>query len=156
LLASTDVAVLLCHGYRAPRGNEVGVLLADGGRLPSGDPVDHKQFRRHLFSWRDAERLQRSARTVLSAACSTAYSYGAGLGDRLGLAGALRFAGTTALVAPVWEVAAADVLPILERTIVRYRAGEPLAGALRSVAMEAATSGPDWMVWSLALEGDWR
>jgi CHAT domain-containing protein len=97
-----------------------------------------------------------ASRTVLSAACSTAFGYGAGLGDRLGLGPALRAAGTTALVAPFWNVVAVDALAVLTETAHRYLSGTPLAEALRSAAADAVPVGPDWMVWALALEGDFR
>ena len=94
--------------------------------------------------------------SALSAACSTAHTYGAGLGDRLGLAAALRAGGTTALVAPPWDVLGVATLPVLRRAAELHLTGAPLARALRAAAQDAAATGPDWLVWSLALEGDWR
>ncbi|MGH3810949.1 MAG: hypothetical protein ACRDUV_00645 [Pseudonocardiaceae bacterium] len=158
LMDSVDVALLLCHGYRPWRGEEIGLMLAHEGRLPLADAVSSaKVLADHLFSWRDCLRLKRAPRTVLSAACSSAHSYGAGLGDRLGLFNALRHAGTTAMVAPAWYVIATDVLPVLDDVTARYLGGEPLGQALRAACQEAAAHAlPDWLAWSLALEGDWR
>jgi hypothetical protein len=151
LLGGTDIAVLLCHGYRGERGLDVGVAVAADGRLPSQQPAEASRF-----GWRDALRLSAAPRTVLTAACSTAYGYGAGLGDRLGLGTALRIAGATALVAPFWDVLAVDALAVLTETTVRHLAGMPLAEALRSAADDITPTGPDWTVRALAIEGDFR
>lgn len=157
LMDSVDVALLLCHGYPSQRREEIGLMLAHEGQLPLADAVSAaKVMADHLFSWRDCLRLKRAPRTVLSAACSSARSYGAGLGDRLGLFNALRQAGTTAMVAPAWNVIAIDVLPVLDGVTARYLAGEPLGQALRAACQDAAHALPDWLAWSLALEGDWR
>jgi hypothetical protein len=157
LMDSVDVALLLCHGYPSQRHEEIGLMLAHADQLPLGDAVSSaKVVTDHLFSWRDCLRLSRAPRTVLSAACSSAQSYGAGLGDRLGLFNALRQAGTTAMVAPAWDVVATDVLPVLDDVTARYLVGEPLGQALRTACQGAAHDLPDWLAWSLALEGDWR
>lgn len=157
LMDSVDVALLLCHGYPSQRREEIGLMLAHEGQLPLADAVSAaKVVADHLFSWRDCLRLPRAPRTVLSAACSSARSYGAGLGDRLGLFNALRHAGTTAMVAPAWDVIATDVLPVLDGVTARYLGGEPLGQALRAACQDAAHALPDWLAWSLALEGDWR
>lgn len=157
LMDSVDVALLLCHGYRPWRGEEIGLMLAHESQLPLADAVSSaKVLAGHLFSWRDCLRLKRAPRTVLSAACSSAHGYGAGLGDRLGLFNALRQAGTTAMVAPAWDVEAIDVLPVLDEVTARYLRGEPLGQALRAACQDAAHALPDWRAWSLALEGDWR
>jgi len=102
-----------------------------------------------VFRRRDAARLPRAAPAVFSVACSTGRGYGAGLGDRLGLAAALRHRGTVAMVAPLWDVLAVEAMPAFTAVVERYLGGEPLARALRSAASETAD-------WSLALEGDWR
>ncbi|MFC7529760.1 CHAT domain-containing protein [Actinoplanes sp. GCM10030250] len=156
MLAATDVAVLLCHGRKTDAGSEVGLMLAHGGLLPPSDSVAAGLVPGHFFGWRDALRLDRASRTVLSAACSSGHGFGAGLGDRLGLATALRQAGTTAMVAPAWEIDAAEILPLLDDITERYLRGEPLGRALRDATRDADGTGPDWVVWSLALDGDYR
>ncbi|MGQ0778745.1 MAG: hypothetical protein ACT4NY_30745 [Pseudonocardiales bacterium] len=157
LMDSVDVALLLCHGYPSRGNEEIGLMLAHEGQLPLGDSVSSgKVLSDHLFSWRDCLELPRAPRTVLSAACSSAHSYGAGLGDRLGLFNALRHAGTTAMVAPAWDVVATDVLPVLDDLTARYLSGEPLGQALQAACQDAAHALPAWLAWSLALEGDWR
>jgi len=157
LLSNVDVALLLCHGYQPLRGEEIGWMVAHAGELPLSDAVSSARAAPdHLFSWRDCLRLPRAPQTVLSAACASASAYGAGLGDRLGLFNALRHGGTTAMIAPAWDVVADYVLPVLDEVTARYLGGAPLGQALRTACMAAASSSPDWLAWSLALEGDWR
>jgi tetratricopeptide (TPR) repeat protein len=155
VLQDTDVAVLLCHGYANHRDLDTGVVVAAGGRLPPRDSLA-PALAAHRFGRRDVQQLSGTARTVFSAACSSGYTYSGGLGDRLGLGSALSRSGTTAFVAPMWEVEAADVLPVLERTIALYLGGTPLAAALRTATTEAAGAGPDRTVLSLTLEGNWQ
>jgi tetratricopeptide (TPR) repeat protein len=156
LMADSDVVVMLCHGYRPEDGQEVAFALAHAGHLPSADSVELAKTPAHLFGWRAVQRLPRAPGAVLSAACSTGYSYGAGLGDRLGLGGALRAAGTASLLAPVHDIDAIVALPLIEAIADRFLAGESLAEAVRQAAREFVTTGPDWPAWSLALEGDYR
>src|SRR5207248_8859615 len=103
-------------------------------------------------------RLPRAAPVVFSAACSTGLSHVAGLGERLGLFGALRHAGTRAVVAPRWDCWAERVLPVLDDTLERFLGGGvPLGQALHAACRDAAAAGlPRWLAWNLALEGDGR
>lgn len=157
LLSTVDVALLLCHGHQPPCGDEIGWIVAHAGELLPADAVAAaRAVPHHLFSWRDCLRLSRAPQTVLSAACASASAYGAGLGDRLGLFNALRHGGTTAMVAPGWDILAHDVLPVLDDVTARYLGGEPLGQALRAGCLAATDAAPDWLAWSLALEGDWR
>lgn len=154
VLRTVDTAVLLCHGYQNPRSEEVGWILARHGELPSGIPEGAAD--RGLV-WRDCLTLARTPRVMLSAACSSGRAFDAGLGDRLGLFSALRPGGTAAMVAPAWDVDACAVLPVVDALVVRHLAGERLGAALRDAGRDAEKNGvPDWLAWSLALEGDWR
>ncbi|MEV4641168.1 CHAT domain-containing protein [Actinoplanes sp. NPDC049548] len=158
VMRECDIAVLLCHGYTSDTEQEVALMLANHGDLPlagavatgSSDGIGHR------LSWRDCTRLEHASRTVFSAACSSGVSYHAGLGDRLGLFGTLRHAGTTAIVAPGWDGVAEAVLPILDDTLSRFAAGEPLGAALRSACLAGRNTQPPWLAWALTLEGDWR
>jgi hypothetical protein len=155
LFGGTDVAVLLCHGW-VDRTSDVSLVLAAGGRLPSGRLTELRRDG-NLLGWPEVLRLPVVPRTVLSAACSTAYGYGAGLGDRLSLGFALRTAGCATLAAPSWNVRAGDILPVLTAATHAYLAGERLAEAIRQAARAAQQdTGPEWTVWSLAIEGDFR
>jgi hypothetical protein len=155
LLAEQDTVVLLGHGYHSDDQQDVGFMLAADGALPPADLVLRRRPQ-HLFLRADAAALRRTAPALFTPACSAARGYGAGLGDRLGLAAAFRHGGTVAMVAPVWKVRAAVTTPILTAAVELYLRGEPLARALRSAASAAAGTGPDWLVWALALDGDWR
>ena len=80
----------------------------------------------------------------------------AGLGERLGLYSALANAGTRAIVAPLWDIVASAVVPILDEVCDAYLEGVPLCRALHEASQRAATTQPTWLAWALALEGDWR
>ncbi|MEW2396342.1 CHAT domain-containing protein [Streptomyces sp. NPDC046862] len=153
-----DVAVLLCHGFVNPSEREVALSLSHLGKLPLANSVAASSSlgNVHRLSWRECTSLPRASRTVFSAACSSGVSHPAGLGDRLGLFGALRTAGTTAVVAPGWDVVASAVLPVLDDALSRFLAGEPLGPALRQASLAAAEHQPAWLAWALTLEGDWR
>jgi hypothetical protein len=79
-----------------------------------------------------------------------------GLGERLGLYGALASSGTRSIVAPAWDIVADAVIPILDDALERYADGAPIARAVHDACTQAATQRPVWMAWALALEGDWR
>src|SRR5205823_3054683 len=91
VLEGAGLAKLLCHGFIDPRAHEVALMLAHAGGLPLRDSAvaATSQGRAHRLSWRDLQRLPRAAPVVFSAACSTGLSHVAGLGERLGLFGAL-------------------------------------------------------------------
>lgn len=153
-----DVTVLLCHGFVNHSEREVALMLAHLGSPPLADSVAASSSlgNAHRLSWRDCTTLTQTARTVFSAACSSGVNHHAGLGDRLGLFGALRNTGTTAVVAPGWDVVAAAALPVLDDTLARFVQGEPLGRALRQACLTAMEDQPTWLAWSLTLEGDWR
>jgi hypothetical protein len=159
ILHEADVAKLLCHGFVDPSTHEVALMLAHAGRLPLRDSIvaATPEGREHRLSWRDCQRLSRASQVVFSAACSTGRSHVAGLGERLGLFGAMRFAGTRAIVAPRWDCWAPLVLPVLDDALERYLiAGGTLGKALHAACSAASASLPRWLAWNLALEGDWR
>jgi CHAT domain len=157
IMKRTDVTKLLCHGYTSPVDGEVALMLAHRGRLPlshavaSASPVG----REHRLSWRDMQQLSVTPRIIFSGACSTGISHTAGLGERLGLFGALRNSGTAAIIAPRWDIVAEAVIPILDEAMERHVGqDEPLPLALHHAC--AAANQPRWLAWALALEGDWR
>ncbi|NEC89507.1 CHAT domain-containing protein [Streptomyces sp. SID12501] len=153
-----DVAVLLCHGFVNHVEHEVALMLADRGNAPLADSVaaGSSLGNAHRLSWRDCVLLPHASRTVFSAACSSGMSHHAGLGDRLGIFGALRHSGTSAVVAPGWDVVASATLPVLDATLARFMAGQSLGRALRQASLDATEDLPAWLAWSLTLEGDWR
>jgi len=137
----------------------MALMLAVDGELPTQHAVAAASASqvRHRYSWRDAQHISRPPAYVLSAACSTGVSLIAGLGERLGLYGALRLRGTRAVVAPAWDTVADDVLIILDDVAARYLAGEgSLARCLRLASEQAGMSLARWRAWPLAIEGDWR
>lgn len=159
VMTGTEVAKLLCHGFVSVADGEVALMLAHEGALPlahavaSASPVG----REHRLSWRHCQSLPAAPRIVFSAACSTGVSHTAGLGERLGLFGALRHVGTAAVVAPRWDIVPSAVLPILDEALERHMGdGEPLALALHRACAAANAVQPRWLAWALAVEGDWR
>ncbi|MFJ2930517.1 CHAT domain-containing protein [Streptomyces massasporeus] len=153
-----DVAVLLCHGFVNHVEREVALMLAHHGNAPLADSVAAGSAlgNAHRLSWRDCLLLPHASRTVFSAACSSGVSHHAGLGDRLGIFGAVRHAGTTAVVAPGWDAVASATLPVLDAALARFMEGQPLGRALRQASLDAAEDLPTWLAWALTLEGDWR
>ena len=156
MLTSVDHAKLLCHGLIDELG-EVALVVAAGGRLPPKGSIALDTVKDHRLSWRSCQDLERAPAVVMSAACSSGTARLRGLGERLGIFGALRAAGARALVAPQWDVVAEDVLPVIDDAFDRYVAGgEPLAHAVHAAAAAAASRLPTWLAWSIAVEGDWR
>jgi tetratricopeptide (TPR) repeat protein len=152
-----DVAKVLTHGFVSSVDGEVALMLAHDQTLPLANLVaaGSEMGRRHRLSWRDCQRLQRTPNVVFSAACSTGMTYVRGLGERIGLFGALRSGGTRALIAPRWDIVANAVLPILDDALDRFLVtGRPLGLALHEAC--AASHLPRWLAYALALEGDWR
>jgi hypothetical protein len=159
LLASNDIVKLMCHGFVAPGNLEVGIMLAADGALPAQHAVAAAStaMAAHRFDWRDAQKVERVARIVMSAACSSGVSHMAGLNERLGLFSAWRSRGASALVAPAWDGIATDVLEVLDATLERFvTGGASLAECLRDACRQAENRLPRWRAWTLCLEGDWR
>jgi hypothetical protein len=154
VLATSDLTVMLCHGYHSERDGDVGWLLARGGQLPSTGPAVDTAA--HRFGWRDCLHLDRASPVVVSAACASGWAVGAGLGDRLGLFTALRSAGTRSMIAPAWPVTATDVVDVVTDLTRRYLAGERLGAALRAACRTASRDSPVGLSRALALDGDWR
>jgi hypothetical protein len=158
MLAEADIAKLLCHGFVDTNG-EVALLLAHHGGLPLADSIaaGSPAGRMRRMSWRDCQRLQSAPCVVFSAACSSGAARLAGLGERFGLLGGLRHAGTRAIIAPRWDIVAADVLPIFNDVFEHYlNTQEPLARTLRAACLAAEVRCPRWIAWALALEGSRR
>lgn len=79
-----------------------------------------------------------------------------GLGERLGIYGALRHAGTRSVVAPAWDCRPADVLSQLDRVHALLTDGLGIAAAVQQATQEAGSHLPPWRARALAVEGDWR
>jgi len=158
LLGESGILKVLCHGYVQPASYEVAWLVANGMALPSAKAVElgTEQGAAFRFSWRDAAKLERSSGVVFSAACSSGYSHLAGVGERIGLMAGLRMGGTRALVAPRWDVIAAEVLPILDDALERYWKSNRLARSVWEACRAAPAGTPDWIRWAAAVEGDWQ
>ncbi len=157
IMNKSDLVKLMCHGFVAQDG-EVSLALAHNGSIPfSASLLGGEAGRVYRFSWRDCQRLSIAPPVIFSAACSSGFSHLAGLGERLGLFSALRYAGTRALVAPRWNINPDRVLPILDDAFESYMRGDvSLAYALREACNAAESVQPRWLAWALALEGDWR
>jgi tetratricopeptide (TPR) repeat protein len=159
VMEAADVTAVLCHGFVSAEG-EVALMLAHDGRLPLAHSVaaGTEAGQQHRMSWRECQHLAAAPAVVFSVACSTGVSQIRGLGERLGLFGALRQHGTRAVVAPHWDVVAASVQPVFGDALGRFLTTDAsLAAALRDASTTAEQAGcPRWLAWSLALEGDWR
>ncbi|HET6732470.1 hypothetical protein, partial [Mycobacterium sp.] len=74
-----------------------------------------------------------------------------------GLYNVLRQVGLRTLVAPQWDIVAADVIPILSKIRTDLLNRPPLAQSIRQTAQEAINRGvPAWSAHALIIEGDWR
>ena len=157
LLEHVDAMKLLCHGF-VGRDGSVSLMLAHDGQLPLANSVAAASATGtpHRVSWRDMQTLTSAPRVVFSAACSSGTSAIAGLGERLGLHSALADAGTSAIVAPWWDIVASQVIPVLDDICDAHLEGIPLGEAVHAACRRAATTRPTWLAWALALEGDWR
>lgn len=155
LLQRCDLVTFHCHGLYKPDERDIALMLADNQRLPPQRAHEVEQLTGHQLSWRDLQHLPVSPALVLSAACSSGSSVVAGLGERLGLYGALRHAGTRTVIAPAWDAVATDVVGQLEKVRDRIAAGESAAQAVKAVADQAAASLPRWRARVLAVDGDW-
>lgn len=159
ILSASSIAKMLCHGFVNPADNEVALIISHAGSLPAPDSVAgaSELGRRHRLSWRDMQALETAADFVYTIACSSGSSQVVGLGERLGLLGGLRRAGTRAVIAPRWDVFPEVVLPILDDAIDQHLAGVSPAKALAAASTAAIAAGaPRWLGLALALEGDWQ
>jgi hypothetical protein len=157
MLEQVDAMKLLCHGFIG-RDGSVSLMLAHDGQLPLANSVAAGSVigAPNRVSWRDLQTLKSAPRVVFSAACSSGKSAIAGLGERFGLHSALAQAGTAAIVAPWWDIVAAEVIPILDDVCDAHLEGVPLGRAVHEASRRAAETRPTWLAWGLALEGDWR
>ncbi|WP_169946506.1 CHAT domain-containing protein [Microbispora sp. H11081] len=158
VLASSDVAFVLCHGY-AREDEGVGLIVSAGGRLAvrTSSAIASRYGSQHRYTWADAAELDRCAAVLFTAACSSGLSQARGAGQRAGLHAALRRAGLRALVAPRWD-ADPSTVAILSQAFTSWAAGDHgLAGALHQASDQAELAGiPTWITRNLAVEGDWR
>jgi CHAT domain len=159
VMSEADVAKILCHGFVSPTDGEVALMLSHQGTLPLANAVASASDvgRRNRLTWRQSQMLPGAPAVVFSGACRSGISHSRGLGERLGLFSGLFQAGTSALVAPRWDVVAASVLPILDEALEQYLTTKmSLATVLNTACRNAEASEPVWLAWPLALEGDWR
>jgi CHAT domain-containing protein len=158
LLRDADVVTILSHGLIDPEQRELALLVARDGLLPTQHPIAaaSAEGRAHRLTWQSLQNLDDVAGVVLSGACSTGQGLVAGMGERLGLFGALRSAGTRAVVAPAWDAVASDVPAQLARICDLILDGVPLARAIRDTGDELAGELPAWRRRVLCVEGDWR
>jgi hypothetical protein len=154
VLGTSDVAVVLCHGFVDTEG-DAGFILASAG-LPAPLARSLVGMGPNMVTWRDMESLGTSSGVVISAGCSTGHIRRDSLGESLGMLGALRKAGTRTLIAPRWDVVAADAGSVFASMSAGICAGESLADALDGACRAAAETAPTWLAWSITLEGDWR
>jgi tetratricopeptide (TPR) repeat protein len=157
LLDQADLLFIACHGFVDEESHEIAWVLSHGGGLPgtTGVVVSGDDERITHFGWRDIEDVARTPALVLSAACSSGRSAMAGLGERLGLFPSLAGRGTRTLIAPAWDVDADLVMPVATRTFELLLDGRHSpASAVRTACAES--SSPQWIAWSLTLEGSWQ
>lgn len=161
MMEQSERLKIVCHGFVSQTEREVALMIAAENELPLklSHVAASAEGRRHRFSWRSIERLEKTPRVVFSSGCSTAYAHveGAG-GDRLGLFAPLSEKGTRALVAPGWDVEAEIILPILDDALESSILNkQPLAAALRQACLSAeGNNRPRRLAWALRIEGDWR
>lgn len=154
LLAATDLMAFLCHGVLDSDSQSMAWLVAaDGRNPPAGRFGALSAARRHRIEAADCDRLPRTAGIVLSAACSSGVARYVGVGEQIGLFGALRRRGTTSLIAPRWDVPAREVVPILVEIAERIVAGEDPLVATHVACRKAAEHLPQWIAWALFHQG---
>lgn len=158
LLSRNDIVTLLCHGLIDPDQRELALLVARNGELPTQHPIAaaSPEGRAHRITWRALQDLDHGPTLILSGACSTGQGLVAGMGERLGLFGALRSTETRAVVAPAWDAVAADVPQQLGHIRNLVLTGSPLAAAVRATCDTYASRLPAWRSRVLCIEGDWR
>lgn len=158
LMESTDLILLACHGMVHAGDSTVNWLIAANGRLPfPSSALSHSDAgSAHRYGWTDCHRLSRAPTTVLSVACSTGVAHYRGGGEQVGLFTALRRNGTQTLVAPRWDVPAAEVLPMMHDVVRRILDGCSVVVAVRQASVKASETMPRWIAWSLAVHGNER
>lgn len=158
LFGRSDVMTLLCHGLVDPEQLDLALLVAADDQLPSQHPVaaSSASGREHRLTWRALQQVRAGPAVVLSAGCSTGHGLIGGMGERLGIFGALRPRGTRAVIAPAWDAVAIDVAAQLEQVRSLVLNGVPAGAAVRTVGDEAAERLPAWRARCLCVEGDWR
>jgi tetratricopeptide (TPR) repeat protein len=158
LLGRSDLVMLLCHGLVDPDQLDLALLVAADHQLPSQHPIAASSAagREHRLTWRTLQDVPVGPSVVLSAACSTGRGLIGGMGERLGLFGALRPRATRAVVAPAWDAIAVDAVSQLQRVQSLLLNGRPLAAAIKETGDEAAQRLPAWRARCLCVEGDWR
>jgi hypothetical protein len=159
LLTSSNISFIACHGFVYDQQKEVAWVLAHNGGLPgtSGVLVNSGDQHANHVSWREIERLERTPRLVVSAACSSGRALVTGSGDRVGLYQSLARRGTRTLIAPAWDIEADLVLPIAARALqLHVDEHMTLAEAIRAACQEASHDLPDWCAWALTMEGAWQ
>jgi CHAT domain len=158
LLERSDLVVVQCHGLIDPPRLDMALLVAHGGQLPTQHPIaaasDHA--RGHRVTWRDLQDVRHGPQVVLSAACSTGQGLLGGLGERLGIYGALRASGTRAVVAPAWDAVATDAPALVADVRRMILDGVPVARAVKAAEDAAAERLPAWRARVLCVDGDWR
>lgn len=158
LFGRCDLATILCHGLIDPSQRELALLVAADAQLPSQHPAaaSSARGRAHRLTWRALQGVERGPEIVLSGACSTGQGVYGGMGERLGLFGALRAKGTRAVVAPAWDAVASDMPDQLSELSSLLLDGASLAGAVKAIGDQRAGELPIWRARILCLEGDWR
>ncbi|MEV4210205.1 hypothetical protein [Micromonospora sp. NPDC049662] len=159
LLSGVDIAVMLCHGFRTADASDIAFILAHDGRLPTVHTVAAASAasRGARWSWRDSMRLPRAPAVLLSAGCSTGSAHIRGLGERLGMFGALRLGGTAAVVAPAWDAVAADSCRMVIDVLDGFLDGAPLPEAVEGAGERIRAGGrPRWRSVNLMTEGSWK
>ncbi|SFR74053.1 CHAT domain-containing protein [Agromyces sp. CF514] len=154
LLSQADMAVFLCHGVFDAGSRSMAWLVADNGVLPpAGRFGGGPGAQGHRITAVECDQLASTARVVLSAACSSGVAQYAGVGEQIGLFGALRRHGTTSLIAPRWDVPAGEILPILVDIADRILGGEDPVLATQLACRSAADRLPRWIAWALFHQG---
>jgi tetratricopeptide (TPR) repeat protein len=158
LLGRSNLVTLLCHGLVDPDQLDLALLVAADRQLPSQHPVAASSAvgREHRLTWRMLQEVPVGPSVVLSAACSTGRGLIGGMGERLGLFGALRPRATRAVVAPAWDAVAVDVVHQLQQVQRLLLDGRSLAAAVKETSDDAAQRLPAWSARCLCVEGDWR
>jgi tetratricopeptide (TPR) repeat protein len=158
LLGRCDLVTLLCHGLVDPDQLDLALLVAADHQLPSQHPIAASSAvgREHRLTWRTLQDVPVGPSVILSAACSTGRGLIGGMGERLGLFGALRPRATRAVVAPAWDAVAVDVVHQLQHVHRLLLDGRPLAAALKETGDEEAQRLPAWRARCICVEGDWR
>lgn len=154
LLTQSDLVAFFCHGvFDADSRSMAWLVAADGTLPPAGRFGAVPSARRHRITPSDCDKLALTPGIVLSAACSSGVARYAGVGEQIGIFGALRRSGTTSLIAPRWDVPAQEIIPILIDIAKRIVAGQDPVIATQEACREAARHLPLWIAWALFHQG---